>query len=131
MTISQQGTSTVSPENGKKIFYHDLPDAEATHWAAKLKPWSIGCAFSPSTYAAWRYIPSTYVLTHNDQTDLGKFSKGFVESAKSAVPTRLDTVEEIGHDAGHFTMLSQEDEMVASTDRIAGCCTLQSLQAVP
>lgn len=55
------------------------------------------------TRAAWRYIPSTYLITENDQAVPTQYQEAFAAGAKSRV-------ERIG--TGHSPQLSQP-KMVA------------------
>ena len=55
------------------------------------------------TRAAWRYIPSTYLVTENDQAVPTQYQEAFAAGAKSEIG-RINT--------GHSPMLSQP-EMLA------------------
>jgi pimeloyl-ACP methyl ester carboxylesterase len=48
------------------IFFNDMPQDVADRAAARLKPISLCTANQPLTAAAWRTIPSTYIVTHRD-----------------------------------------------------------------
>jgi hypothetical protein len=57
----------VRPEDPKKRFYNTCPDDVADMHVKDLQPFAL-CAFeSKATYAAWKHIPSTYLLCENDQ----------------------------------------------------------------
>ena len=120
LTCWQAGTTFVEPEDAMKIFYHDLPDAQADVWARKFKPWSVACAFSISTYAAWRLIPSTNVICENDQSAFGMFARPLLEAAKASEPCAVDTVEEA--DSGHMVMVSQPKWTAEMLKRAAEAC---------
>lgn len=57
---------TVGPEDAKDMFYQDLDEAHVAELAKRLLPQSIGCWWSKTTFAALRYIPTTYVVCTND-----------------------------------------------------------------
>lgn len=42
LTCPQNGIVTVTPEDAKKIFYHDIPSEEGDKWASKLTHQSLG-----------------------------------------------------------------------------------------
>ena len=109
----QARTVNVTAEDAKKIWYHDLPDEEADRWASKLVPQSIGVFWSKSTTAAWRYIPSTYILCDDDRSFTKPFAETLIAGAKKSGDHMLDTIEEC-KDAGHFVMLSNVDWTVVA-----------------
>jgi hypothetical protein len=65
---SKNGIVTVYHEDAKSIFYNDISFEEGDLWASKLTHQSIGVYTSTTSYAAWRYIPSTYVIGTEDKT---------------------------------------------------------------
>jgi pimeloyl-ACP methyl ester carboxylesterase len=61
-----EGTTSVLPELAIETFYADC-DAETAAWAAsKLQRHNGLCNVTPITSAAWRTIPSTYILLTED-----------------------------------------------------------------
>ena len=52
-----------------KLFYHDLPPAEADEWVQRLKPQSLKALFEGGeyAYAGWRDVPVWYLGTTEDQ----------------------------------------------------------------
>ncbi|KAG6999257.1 dipeptidyl-aminopeptidase B [Physcia stellaris] len=88
---------------GKVKLYNDLPDSEASLWASRLIPQSHKVQTTEITRAAWRYIPSTYLVTENDQAVPTQYQEAFAAGAKSRI-------ERIG--TGHSPQLSQP-EMLA------------------
>ncbi len=108
----------MDPEDAKRVFYNDLPTKEADHWASKLQHQSLGVYWSTATYAAWRYIPSTYVLCNDDQAFTKAVGEMFLQGAKQIEPTSFDIVERC--DAGHFPFLSQVEWMVKVLRKAAG-----------
>lgn len=68
LTFSQTGILTINPAQATSVFYNDMQRHEAEYWASQLLPQSIGVFWSKTTYAAWRFIPSTYVICGRDQS---------------------------------------------------------------
>lgn len=48
-------------------FYHDVPRPLAEHALSLLKKHARGPFTSTASYAAWKHIPSTYIVTDDDQ----------------------------------------------------------------
>ena len=86
--------------NGKDRLYNDLPEFEASLWASRLIAQSHLVQTTQITRAAWRYIPSTYLICKNDQVAPVQYQEMFAATAKAVV-------ESCG--ASHSPMLSQPD----------------------
>ena len=71
-----------------------------------------------TTYAAWRYIPSTFVQCKKDQTPIAGMADMMINGAQQIEPTAVDVVERC--DAGHFPMLSQPGWTAEAIMRAAG-----------
>lgn len=98
----------VDRDDAKRIFYNDLPSEEGDKWAAKLLPQSVGVYSGIQTYAAWRYIPSTYVIGKEDKTAFTpEVVNSIISTARQIEPSAFDVVE--GCDGGHCLMISQPD----------------------
>ncbi|KAI1326301.1 alpha/beta-hydrolase [Xylariaceae sp. FL0255] len=65
-TDLEQGIVTVLPEDAKGMFYQDLDDATVADLVQDLRPQSFGAFWGTTTYAAWRVIPTTYIITLKD-----------------------------------------------------------------
>jgi hypothetical protein len=50
------------------MMYHDLPSKEAEEWQAKLKPHSLATFQDKISAAAWRKIPTAYLVCEDDRT---------------------------------------------------------------
>ena len=107
---------TVQPDDAKHLWYHDLSDEQASEWAAKTRPHSLGIFWSRSTRAAWRYIPTTFLICKNDR--FNHYADDQLAMAKATDDSLLDTIEEC--DAGHFPELSHVDWTVKALIRAAG-----------
>ncbi|KAE8149090.1 Alpha/beta hydrolase fold-1 [Aspergillus avenaceus] len=90
-------------KNGAKTLYNDLPDSEAALWESRLIPQSYLVQTTPTTRAAYEYIPSTYLICEGDQAAPAQFQEGFANLAKA----EIDRCS-----AGHSPMLSQPDMLV-------------------
>jgi hypothetical protein len=102
-----------------KIFYNDLPPNEAEYYASQLQPQSVGVFWSKTTYAAWRYIPTTYVLCGQDQFLTLPYAEMILKAAGDSKPNMIDTVEKC-EPAGHSVMLSQVSWTANMLRRAAG-----------
>jgi len=51
----------------RKLFYHDVEQKEADEWIAKLRPHSLASFQTKTTSAAWKKIPSAYLICDDDQ----------------------------------------------------------------
>ena len=67
------------------MLYSDLPESEASLWASRLIAQSYRVQTITLTRAAWRYIPSTYLICENDHAVSPQYQEMFAASAKSQV----------------------------------------------
>jgi pimeloyl-ACP methyl ester carboxylesterase len=115
----ENGLITVKPEDAISIFYNDLPHSEATKWAARLVPQSLGVVTSIQTYAAWRHIPSTFIIGTQDKSNLSpEMVRGILEQNRQFEAGSFDVVEEV--DAGHCLMLGRPEWLAGALRRAAG-----------
>jgi len=56
-----------TPINPILRFYHDLPSADGQYWANQLRPHSSAAIKAKATSAAWRRIPSAYLVCEDDR----------------------------------------------------------------
>ena len=100
-----------------EVFYNDLPEAEQEMWVGRLKWQKYETALkSPVTYAAWRFVPCTYLLCELDKAIVIGTQRAMVERAqKEGVGMKTEVLE-----AGHSPFLSVPDEVVAGIRRAAG-----------
>ena len=116
---SQNGVVNVSPEDAKRIFYNDLPSSEADKWPTKLQPQSLGVYSSSTTYAAWRSIPSAFVIGTEDKTTFTpEVVDVMINTAKQLPPSAFDVVENC--DGGHCLMISRPVWLATVLRRAAG-----------
>jgi hypothetical protein len=119
LTTTQAGITTIDPTEAIDVFYKDMSKSEAEYWASQLLPQSIGVFWSRTTYAAWRYIPSTYVLCGRDQSITLPYGEMILKAAQDSQPNMIDAVEKCDV-AGHCVMLSQVQWTVDMLRRAAG-----------
>ncbi len=103
--------------HGAEKLYNDLPPDEAALWESRLVAQSYQVQSTQLTRAAWKYVPSTYLITENDQAVPPQYQEAFAKQAGA-------TVERCT--AGHSPQLSQP-EMLA---RKIGEASARAMRAV-
>ncbi|KAJ4245066.1 hypothetical protein NW762_014277 [Fusarium torreyae] len=117
---AEKGFVAVDQEDAKSVFYNDLPADEADKWARKIQHQSIGVYTSTTTYAAWRHIPSTFVICKRDKTAFTQEMVEFmIQTAKKEEPSAFDIVE-VREDAAHCVVISQPAWVADVVRRAAG-----------
>jgi len=115
----ENGIVTVQAEDAKKVFYNDFTPEEADAWASKLIPQSLGVYTSTTSHAAWRHIPSTYVIGTEDKTTFStELVDYMINNARSIEPSAFDVVEKC--DGGHCLMVSRPEFLAGVLRRAAG-----------
>jgi pimeloyl-ACP methyl ester carboxylesterase len=103
MRFSDDGTTvTVEPVAGRRIFYADCTDGDVDWAMARLGPQPAITLQQPVPTAAWRALPSTYVVCADDRAIPLWMQHAFAERATTSVewPT------------SHSPFLSQPDLVV-------------------
>jgi hypothetical protein len=119
LTVVQRGITTIDPRQAPAVFYNDMSRADAEYWTSQLLPQSIGVFWSQTTYASWRYIPTTYVLCGQDQCVTLPYAEMMLQTATESRPNMIDTVERC-EDGGHSIMLSRVEWTTNMLRRAAG-----------
>jgi len=119
LTVVQAGITTIDPRQARAVFYNDMPRAEADYWISQLQPQSIGVFWSRTTYAAWRYIPTTYVLCGQDQCITLGYAEMMLQATQDSRPNMIDTIERC-ENGGHCIMLSRVEWTMNMLRRAAG-----------
>ncbi|KAI0014479.1 alpha/beta-hydrolase [Xylariaceae sp. FL0662B] len=101
------GIITVAPEDAKGMFYQDLDDNTVAQLSKCLRPQSLGSYWSTTTYAAWRHIPTTYVLCTGDRPTTVAAAQYLVDSAKASGKHKIYNVIKI--DTGHSPFISKPE----------------------
>ena len=106
-------------EDAKRIMYNDMSSEEGDKWAAKLLPQSLGVYDSTTTYAAWKHIPSTFVIGEKDASAFTpQVVHWMISSAREAQPTAFDQVERCA--GGHCLMITHAHWLAGVLRRAAG-----------
>ncbi|KAF2490127.1 alpha/beta-hydrolase [Lophium mytilinum] len=91
----------------KGMFYQDLDDHEVAELAKDLQTQSLGSFQSATTYAAWRYIPTTYVECTRDRPATLIGQRRLLETAKESGTHKIDRIIKV--DSGHFPFISKPE----------------------
>ncbi|KAI1396384.1 catalytic protein [Hypoxylon fuscum] len=83
--------------------YNDLPSEEAQYWESKIIDQAYAVQTTKLTRAAYRYIPSTYIVCEDDQAVPPVFQEQFGGSINATV---------LKIKSGHSPMLSQTEKLV-------------------
>ena len=97
--------------------FHEIPEQDADHWFSLLKPQSIGALWSEQTYAAWKNIPSTYVVCELDRVIPCQQQETMVEHAKAIQPKAFDMVRRI--ESGHEPIFHKIEDLVSTVREAA------------
>ena len=95
-----------------------MSDSDAETWVNRLSHHSAPIFSGQLTVAAWKTIPSTYILCEEDQTLHIQAQEGMVSGAQQAAPDSFDVVERCS--AGHSPFLSIPDKVTEYLKRAAG-----------
>jgi pimeloyl-ACP methyl ester carboxylesterase len=99
--------------NPAEVFYSDLSAQEGKFWVSKLRPQSGATYAAAANYAAWKVIPSWYLVTAQDKTLRPEVQRGWIKEARqyldqlggSGTGARRIKSQEIN--AGHSPFLSR------------------------
>ena len=89
------------------MFYQDLDDDRIAELVKDLRPQSFAAFWSTTTYAAWRYIPTTYILCMKDKPSTVAAAQYLIGTAKESGPHKIDNVIEF--EVGHSPFISKPD----------------------
>ncbi|PVH88169.1 alpha/beta-hydrolase [Cadophora sp. DSE1049] len=98
------------------LFYHDIPNAEAESWAAKLAPHSYATKFLGTERCSWKEIPSSYLLCEDDRAIPPPVQEAMVEACKKEEAS-MDVSRVM---SSHSPFLSKVDETVKWLRGVAG-----------
>lgn len=93
--------------------HNDTSEDVATYWSSYTTHSDLNAFATPLKYAAWRHIPTTYLVCELDQCLLPHVQRGMVESAKDAVKT-------VQLPSGHMPMLSMPEKFADVLEGEAG-----------
>ena len=89
------------------MFYQDLDDETVAQLVKFLRPQSLGAFWSTTTHAAWRIIPTTYVLCTADRPSTVVAARYLIDTAKASGKHMIDRVMEV--DTGHSPFISRPE----------------------
>ena len=109
--------------NPAEAFYNDVSPKEAKYWVSKLRPHASKTFETSGNYAAWKDIPSWYLITQQDKAIQPEIQRAFVKEAREYLDhvggpgtgERMLKSEEI--DAGHSPFLSRSQETADFIER--------------
>jgi hypothetical protein len=89
------------------MFYQDVDDETVSELAKDLRPQSFAAFWSTTTHAAWRHIPTTYILCTADRPTTVTAAQYLIDTAKASGTHRIDNVIRI--DTGHSPFISRPE----------------------
>lgn len=92
---------TLGEDVARNAFYHDCTPADAKAAAARLTPEHAGARVAVITNAAWRSVPSHYVLCTQD--------RACIPEVQRMMAARVDSVSEL--ESSHSPMLSMPEAL--------------------
>jgi len=109
--VHADGTTTIDVSGAAPFFYADCEPATAADSLKRLGPQSSTSFVQPLRHAAWREIPSTYVVCTEDQVMPAPFQRALASRAGSTV---------VEWPTSHSPFLSRPDLVAALLVRLAG-----------
>ncbi len=100
LSVDQSAGSHI-PERAEEILYADCPPDVAARAVERLSRQSVAAIGASQTAAAWRDLPSTYLICEQD--------RAVPAPAQEAMSARAGTVRRL--DASHSPFLSRPDEV--------------------
>ena len=100
------------------MFYQDLEDDVVSELAKELRPQSLGVYWSMTSYAAWKHVPTTYVICENDAPSTVVAAGHLLSSAQATEGNKIDSV--VDRKVGHSPFLSQPEWTVSMLREAAG-----------
>jgi len=108
-TDFEAGIITVADQDVKEMFYQDVEDENVlAELSQDLRPHSLASFWSTTTHAAWRRIPTTYILCTKDRPTTVAAVRYLIETAKASPGGhKIDSVIEV--EAGHSPFISRPE----------------------
>ncbi|KAK3629705.1 hypothetical protein LTR56_017135 [Elasticomyces elasticus] len=104
---------TCKPTRTDEIFYNDCTPEQAETARKDIRPQSTLCFLNPLTYAAWKHIPSTYLVCEKDNAMPLAAQEGMIRQQGANF-----TVERCS--ASHSPFISKPDLTAQVVRRAAG-----------
>lgn len=99
----------IAPDAARRSFYHDCSPAAIDAALARLTPEHASTRTSQITHAAWRGVPSHYVLTTED--------RAITPQVQRRLAARVDSVSELP--TSHSPMMSAAADLVEVIEQCA------------
>ena len=96
------GVMTAKPERLRDVWYGDCTDDDVAFCAARLRPHPMGSTPMVVERAAWRHVPSTYVICEHD----GSITLDYMQAAAALVD------DSVSWPTSHSPFLSQPELVV-------------------
>lgn len=104
------------PPGPEPLLYHDVPSAEASHWASLLRPWFWKASQSEGRYSPWEDIPTSYLLCRLDKMIPLSLQEKMIQGVlDGGAQVRVERVE-----SGHSPFYSMPDRTAEFIRRAAG-----------
>ncbi|KAI9743528.1 MAG: hypothetical protein M1818_002842 [Claussenomyces sp. TS43310] len=111
--IKEPWVTVKSPET---VFYHDLGPEQQAYWTSRLQPHSYATKFVGATMAAWRTIPSAYLICEDDRAIPVAVQEAMVKNCQDAgAPMETERIF-----TSHSPFLSKPDDVVGFLRRAVG-----------
>ncbi|KAL9622886.1 MAG: hypothetical protein Q9160_002812 [Pyrenula sp. 1 TL-2023] len=98
---------TADPAGAKDMIYQDCSEEQVNNLIAELRPHSLAVFWTKTTHAAWRVIPTTYVICGKDSPSTVVAANWLIDAAKSSGTHAIDRV--VRRDVGHSPFISQSE----------------------
>ncbi|PQE16710.1 FAD binding domain-containing protein [Rutstroemia sp. NJR-2017a BBW] len=86
------GTVSISAASAVQTFYNDLPAGHGEYYAQLLRPQTTSVLYHRTTTAAWRSIPTTYVLCPLDNVLTDHYARLMLSTAQES-GSLIDSIE--------------------------------------
>lgn len=103
------GTTTIKPGSAGELFYAHLGPAARERWTALLVPQQMAAGYQQAASAAWRHVPSTYIVCDDDHIIAPEIQRRMAKRTGHAVSWHSD----------HGAFASRQDETVALLEALA------------
>jgi hypothetical protein len=80
----QDGNVMLREDKWLPMMYHDVDPNEVQGWIAKLRPHSLATFQDKARFAAWKKIPSAYLVCEDDRAIPVQGQDGMVAAVKGA-----------------------------------------------
>ena len=114
--------------NPAEAFYSDLSAREGKFWVSKLRPQSGATYTAAANYAAWKDIPSWYLITAQDKTLRPEVQRGWIKEARAYLDqlggpgTGARRIKSREINSGHLPFLSRPLETAEFIKKASDAC---------